>query len=539
MAISLRHSVVTRILGLILTITTFFGGITLIYSYYYSKSQVESLSADIVQSLVQTVLPSVQIACFVNDDKLAKELAKGLLSNELISKVSILDSNGSELSDAVKGNLPEAESTLTMESRQVFSPFDKTEPVGEIKVWLNQQQLTLQTRRIWYMAFYPLFIQTLSISFALIIAAWLIMRPKSRQLMEQIASVNIDQGDKLSCPKSERRSEIGVLIAYINRLIERMYNILKNERQLRELQAIEHKRFQSIFDNSQTGIFLANRQAEILSLNRACQQLGIYNENSATASQDFFHNLAPNDIKLRNQIANSFDKLEEFTFEFCLPNKRSQGNRWYQISLTPIDANSIQGVINDVTTFKSESLIAYNMARTDSLTNLGNRMGLDDELSQRLSSERSGQHSLTLMMIDLDRFKQVNDTLGHHAGDEVLTHIANRLRAAVRDIDYVARHGGDEFTILLNDMEPPQSTLIAARLIASLNQKIVLKDGNITSVGASIGIAYVPKGFKIDSREIVKKADEAMYYIKKSGRNDFSLVDVSEISNRQNHQQPH
>ncbi len=536
MAISLRYSVVTRILALILAITAFFGGITLIYSYYSSKSQVEGLSSDIIHSLVQTVLPSVQIACYVNDNQLAKELVKGLVSNELIYKVSILDSSGGTLAEAATGDLATVGRTLTIAEQPIYSPFDSKEPVGKINVWLNEQQLALQTRKIWYMAIYPLLIQTISIGLALILTAWFVMRPKSLQIMAQLASIDIDQGDKLISPKSEHHSEIGVLISYINQLIDRMYNILKNERHLRRSQEIEHKRFQSIFDNSQTGIFLANRKAEILSLNRACQQLGIYDDQSPTANEDFFTNLAPHDLKLRERIASSFHNLKDFTFEFSLPSKHGQGSRWYQMSLNPIDTNSIQGVINDVTTLKSESLIAFNMARTDSLTNLGNRMGLDDELAQRLNTEHSGRHSLTLMMIDLDRFKQVNDTLGHHAGDEVLTHIANRLRAAVRDVDYTARHGGDEFAILLNDIEPSQSSIISARLIASLNQKIILKDGNITSVGASIGIAYVPKGFKVDRRELIQKADEAMYYIKKSGRNDFHLIDVSEVESYEGYQ---
>jgi len=157
-----------------------------------------------------------------------------------------------------------------------------------------------------------------------------------------------------------------------------------------------------------------------------------------------------------------------------------------------------------------------HMAHSDSLTNLPNRPLFFDRLAQALVRARRRQQNLAVLFIDLDRFKAVNDAAGHDAGDVVLRQVAQRLRHCVREEDTIARMGGDEFTVILTDLEKPENALLVCRkILASLTEPFVFK-GKSFSLGASIGIAVYPRDGK-DSETLLKCADTAMYRAKLKG----------------------
>jgi len=152
----------------------------------------------------------------------------------------------------------------------------------------------------------------------------------------------------------------------------------------------------------------------------------------------------------------------------------------------------------------------------DGLTGLPNRMLLWDRLENALNlSKRSGK-ALTMMMMDLDRFKEVNDTLGHHVGDSLLKQVAARLLDTLRQADTVARLGGDEFAILLADTDQAQAAQIAMKIINILEEQFQI-DNMHFYVGASIGIASYPE-HATDAQDLVKRADVAMYIAKRQKR---------------------
>ncbi len=168
------------------------------------------------------------------------------------------------------------------------------------------------------------------------------------------------------------------------------------------------------------------------------------------------------------------------------------------------------------------------MALHDALTELPNRRLLEDRVNTAIArSDRTGE-LLSLFFIDLDRFKQVNDTLGHGAGDELIRQVAKRLLSATRKQDTVARLGGDEFCVLAPGMtDPPRITELATRILEVLSKPFDLGDGNIADVSGSIGIALAPRdGHTYD--ELVSCADSAMYISKESGRNTFRVYGASE-----------
>ncbi len=166
------------------------------------------------------------------------------------------------------------------------------------------------------------------------------------------------------------------------------------------------------------------------------------------------------------------------------------------------------------------------LAYYDTLTNLPNRRLLLNRLDQALAQAKRFNRSLAVMFLDLDNFKQINNSLGHDAGDQLLKEVASRLTSCVRADDTVSRQGGDEFVVVLPEIaHPANAARIAEKIVGSIRNpvKIVEKEFNVTT---SIGICVYPFSCKDDAQELMKKADIAMYAAKKSGRNCFRFFDA-------------
>jgi diguanylate cyclase (GGDEF)-like protein len=162
------------------------------------------------------------------------------------------------------------------------------------------------------------------------------------------------------------------------------------------------------------------------------------------------------------------------------------------------------------------------LAYHDGLTGLPNRALFSKLLGQCISEARRYSHQLAVAFLDLDRFKQINDILGHDAGDQLLQEVARRLKACLRDSDSVARLGGDEFVALMPQLEDPASAaVVARRMLASLAEPIVLM-GQECRVTASIGISLYPHD-GLDEQTLTKHADIAMYHAKSAGKNNFQF----------------
>lgn len=161
------------------------------------------------------------------------------------------------------------------------------------------------------------------------------------------------------------------------------------------------------------------------------------------------------------------------------------------------------------------------LAYYDSLTELPNRRLMLDRFGQALVQARRHHFSMAVMFLDLDRFKQINDSLGHEAGDDLLRQVAKRWTACMRSGDTVCRSGGDEFIVVLPQIsQPGDAALVAAKMVNALNDPIMLGQHQI-QVTTSIGIAVYPIDGTDDLQELMKKADRAMYAAKAQGRNRY------------------
>lgn len=180
------------------------------------------------------------------------------------------------------------------------------------------------------------------------------------------------------------------------------------------------------------------------------------------------------------------------------------------------------GICSDISKIKNAEENIKHMAYYDSLTGLPNRL-LFNEILERSINRAVKYNKLTvLMFLDLDRFKNVNDTLGHTIGDQVLVEVANRIKGIIKKSDTVARLGGDEFVLILEEINPNQElTFITDRIIKDIS-KLILIDTHKISVGVSIGIAIAP----VDDNTVeglVMKADSTMYYSKENGRGQYTF----------------
>ena len=179
-------------------------------------------------------------------------------------------------------------------------------------------------------------------------------------------------------------------------------------------------------------------------------------------------------------------------------------------------------VFHDVSAARAMSQQMTHSAQHDVVTNLPNRMLLHDRISQSISLARRQNRPLAVLFLDLDRFKHINDSLGHAVGDQLLQSISERLLAGVRNSDTVSRQGGDEFVILLSEISHPEDAATSARkILLSLNAPHNI-EGHDLDIAGSIGISIYP-GDGEDAETLIKNADTAMYHAKENGRNNFQF----------------
>jgi diguanylate cyclase (GGDEF)-like protein len=180
----------------------------------------------------------------------------------------------------------------------------------------------------------------------------------------------------------------------------------------------------------------------------------------------------------------------------------------------------------DITERKSAETAVRYQAEHDALTGLKNRAASHATLDYLLEECQANVSPLSVMCIDLDGFKQINDSYGHDAGDQVLVACAQRMKMAVRrSTDLVGRLGGDEFIVVLRNIGPGDAALNATAdaLLVALRAPITIRDGTQVNVGASIGIACAPL-HDVDRINLLEMADTSMYEVKRTGKNTYAMA---------------
>jgi len=213
-------------------------------------------------------------------------------------------------------------------------------------------------------------------------------------------------------------------------------------------------------------------------------------------------------------------------------------NRYIELSASPLFdiENNCIGIIESARDITEHLSVQYELreqknvlshqAHHDALTGLPNRVLFNDRLEQAIEVAKRGRTNVALLFIDLDHFKEINDSLGHAVGDEILKIVSKKLQEAIRDEDTVARLGGDEFTIILGELSRSQdASFIASKILESLAKPMVVND-NTLYVSSSIGISVYPED-GASAENLLKYADSAMYKAKDEGRNNFQYYNAT------------
>ena len=204
---------------------------------------------------------------------------------------------------------------------------------------------------------------------------------------------------------------------------------------------------------------------------------------------------------------------------------------WRENYIFKLHSGELVTIYDDVTKEKQVEEKMFHLAHHDQLTGLPNRSLFFDRLANEIAKARRTGKYVALLFLDLDGFKPVNDEYGHAAGDVVLKTVAGRLQACVREIDTVVRMGGDEFTVILGEIDASSEVAaVAEKLIKSLSPEMLLPDGHKCRVGTSIGVALYPiNATEMDT--LLVQADAAMYESKMRGKNTFTFSSKKSVVN--------
>ncbi len=294
----------------------------------------------------------------------------------------------------------------------------------------------------------------------------------------------------------------------------------------------------AVFESTREGVMITDADRRIQRVNRAYTEITGYSQLESLDQLPSMLRSGRHDQAFYTEMWEEIVRTGHWQGEIW--NRRKSGEIYPELlSISTVknqEGNicNYVGVFADITKLKASEKELEFLAHHDPLTNLPNRLLFMSRLQHGIAQAQRQNSQLAVLMLDLDRFKDVNDSFGHLAGDDLLQAVAEQLIARLRAADTVCRLGGDEFVILLEDMNHPTAAAnIANDMIALINQPWRLYNGNEVRIGVSIGIALFPEHGSA-AGELVQRADTALYEAKNEGRNCYKFF--SEASTQAAHE---
>jgi diguanylate cyclase (GGDEF)-like protein/PAS domain S-box-containing protein len=288
--------------------------------------------------------------------------------------------------------------------------------------------------------------------------------------------------------------------------------------------AFSEKRYRTMFENAPIGIALTSFDGAILAANETMTRMfGYARKENGVNSRELYADPSKRDEWL--SIFRQRGSVHGFETEF----RRRDGSLFFgslTVNRLDLDRGGILLVmIEDITERRQWRERMVHEAHHDSLTGLPNRRLLLDRVEQAMKEARHRGALAAVLFLDLDNFKQINDSLGHNVGDQLLKEVAARLKALVRRSDLVSRQGGDEFVVVLAELEQAQdAAMVATKILQALQDPVRIGERSI-AVRTSIGISLYPDHEGRDAAALLRKADEAMYAAKQNGGSRYRYHD--------------
>ena len=284
--------------------------------------------------------------------------------------------------------------------------------------------------------------------------------------------------------------------------------------------------YSQAFSQNSEGIMVTDAEGNLTLVNDAFTSITGYTSSDVQGKNPRLLKSSRQDVTFYKKMW--ADLLEKDSWQGEIWNTHKSGKlypSWLTITAlyddVPNHASHYIGVFSDITQHKEDEDEIRYLAHYDALTSLPNRVLLDDRISQSIRFSQRSKHSFAIMFLDLDHFKNVNDSLGHHIGDLMLIDVANRLMTLVREEDTVSRLGGDEYVLLLQETNATGAAAVAQKISDSISEPFILEGSELT-ISPSIGIAIFPTDGDTNSK-LLQAADSAMYQAKDSGRNQFQF----------------
>ncbi len=527
-----NHSLHARFRRAMLGIAAVLVAFVALFAYQSAKSHYVDAGEASARAIVAAVQKTLAVGVYARDDVLLKELVEGLAHHPSVARVDVVDAAGASMA-AARGDGNARRSPPSFETA-LASPFSEDEAVGRLQVWLDETRLAAEARSqasILVGALIVLLATVLLVFNAL--ASRLLSRPMHR-LADALERLRPGTSERLPVERQHVHDEVGIVTAAANRLLDLQQLALERERSIRgELSTLE-ARYRGIFDSTSAGIFIMSGEGELLQANPAMSRLLGLPADAPIGSR--FANFAesafvdPDELRLLIDQAHESAQPEAADLEI---RRDDGGTLWTHCMVSAIadpatGKRRIEGVLYDVTQRKQQEQAARHRAEHDALTGLKSREFIETTLGRQVHAARCDDGAVTLMFIDLDGFKRVNDRWGHAAGDAVLVEAADRLRSLFRrSCDVVGRLGGDELVVMIAGFEATDPSIVdlANRLIDSFKVPFVLPNGELARVGASVGVASYPMHCT-NSKTLIHAADAAMYAVKQSGKGGFAIAET-------------
>lgn len=305
---------------------------------------------------------------------------------------------------------------------------------------------------------------------------------------------------------------------------------LEPQRQLERRLADAEQRFSDIADSFADWLWEIDAQLKVTYVSRGRSRSDV----AVRAGVSFISCFAPEErVRVKKEFEDLISRQEAF-YDFEYWGSDAQGLRvcWSISGVPALDSDGrllgFRGVARDISAEKSSQDQLYYMANNDQLTGLFNRGRFYDELARAVRDMRRHNKQGVLVLLDLDRFKYVNDTFGHEAGDSMLIHVATLLGDQISKSDVLARLGGDEFALIFQDLNTIDAIKRVQKLLERLSEKPFTYNGQDVSLSASVGMVMFPDQGTA-SGELLSKADIAMYRAKQQGRNRFHIFDETAV----------
>jgi diguanylate cyclase (GGDEF)-like protein/PAS domain S-box-containing protein len=288
----------------------------------------------------------------------------------------------------------------------------------------------------------------------------------------------------------------------------------------------ELRRAATVFNNTDEGIIVTNAEADTILINNAFTVITGYKPEDVLGNNPRFLQSGRHDAAFYKTIWDTLKRDGQWRGEIW--NKRKNGDiypAWENINVVQDAQGRVTNyvaIFSDISVLKESEERLAHLAHHDNLTGLPNRLRFIANLEQAIEGAKRHKHKVALMFLDLDRLKDINDTLGHNVGDELLKTIAERLKSCVRGEDTVARMGGDEFTVVLTEVAHAEDAgLIADNIVKVVRNPVTVSEETIAT-SASVGISIFPDD-ALECEGMVKAADSAMYHAKAMGKNSFQF----------------